>query len=143
MPEYIIELMDRNNLGNKKNIIDLGCGKGALLIKLAQKFDIQAMGIDIVPNFIEEALNYAQAYDVADKVEFKTEDILMTLKNPSQWDIVIYGYDSEVLGDLNHTLAQLESCIKKDGYIILEYTFADPLSDGMIQENEMLHTINQ
>jgi predicted TPR repeat methyltransferase len=35
MPEYIIELIGRNNLGKGKNIIDLGCGKGAVLVKLA------------------------------------------------------------------------------------------------------------
>jgi SAM-dependent methyltransferase len=80
MPTYIIELIDRNSIGNRNSIIDLGCGKGAVLIKLAQKFNIKATGVDIVQSFINEANNYAINYLVADKVEFKTEDILETVQ---------------------------------------------------------------
>jgi ubiquinone/menaquinone biosynthesis C-methylase UbiE len=72
VPEYIIELIARNDLGKNKSIIDLGCGKGAVLVKLAQRFDIKAIGVDIVVDFIEEANIYAKKFAVSDMVEFKT-----------------------------------------------------------------------
>jgi ubiquinone/menaquinone biosynthesis C-methylase UbiE len=143
MPGYIIELIARNNIGADKSIIDLGCGKGAVLVKLAQHFDIKAIGVDIVPDFINEANNYANSYAVADKVKFRIEDIIETLKTPALQDIVIYGYDSEVLGDLNNTLRQLACCITTNGYIILEFMFTDQPADGMLTDKEMTNTINQ
>ena len=143
MPEYIIELFDRNNLGNGKNIIDLGCGKGAVLVKLAKQFDIKAIGVDIVSGFIEEAKKYAKNYGVSDKIIFKTEDIIETLNKTSHQDIVIYGYDSEILGNLNNTISQLTKCIKKDGYIVLEFMFADQLTEEVITDKEMNETIVQ
>lgn len=71
VPEYIIELIARNDLGKNKSIIDLGCGEGAVLVKLAQRFDIKAIGVDIVEEFIEEANIYAKKYAVSNMVEFK------------------------------------------------------------------------
>jgi cyclopropane fatty-acyl-phospholipid synthase-like methyltransferase len=143
MPTYIIELIDRNSIGNRKNIIDLGCGKGAVLIKLAQKFDIKAIGVDVVQSFINEASNYAVNYLVADKVEFKTENILETVKKPFKVDIVIYGYDSEILGDLKNTVQQLAKIIKEDGYILLEYMLSDKPDDEFLSNKEMQNIIEQ
>lgn len=143
MPEYIIELIDRNGLGGNKNIIDLGCGKGAVLVKLAKRFDIRAIGVDLVSEFIEEANKYAETAGVAGKVTFKTEDIRDTLTTCSKQDLLIYGYDSEVLGDLASTLKQLQKCIKADGYIVLEFMFAAQLSEGMVDEDEMKKSIEQ
>jgi cyclopropane fatty-acyl-phospholipid synthase-like methyltransferase len=143
VPAYIIELIVRNNLEKNKKIIDLGCGKGAVLVKLAQRFDIRAIGVDIVADFIEEANIYANKYVVSDKVKFKTEDITETLKATTNHDIVIYGYDSEILGDLNNSLKELTNCIKKDGYILLEFMFADQPVDGIVTEKEMKNIIEQ
>lgn len=143
MPEYIIELIGRNNLGKGKNIIDLGCGKGAVLVNLAKQFDIKAIGVDIVSDFIEEANKYAKNYGVSDKIIFKTEDIIETLNKTSRQDIVIYGYDSEILGNLHNTLRQLTKCIKKGAYIILEFMFSDQLTEEVITEKEMNEIIVQ
>jgi cyclopropane fatty-acyl-phospholipid synthase-like methyltransferase len=143
MPEYIIELIGRNNLGKGKDLIDLGCGKGAVLVKLAKQFDIKAIGVDIVADFIEEANKYAKNHGVSDKTIFKTEDIIETLNKISQQDIVIYGYDSEILGNLDNTLKQLTNCIKKNGYIIIEFMFADQLTEEVITDKEMNEIIVQ
>lgn len=143
MPEYILELIDRNITTKFTNVIDLGCGKGAVLVKLAKRFDIKGIGVDILPDFIEEANHYANKYAVSDRVEFKTEDIVDTIKATSNQDIVIYGYDSEVLGDLNNTLIELTKCIKADGYVLLEYMFVEKPREGVTTDREMRNIIEQ
>lgn len=143
VPEYIIELITRNDLGKNKSIIDLGCGKGAVLVKLAQQFDIEAIGVDIISDFIEEANKYAKNYGVFDKIIFKTEDIIETLNTTTKQDIVIYGYDSDLLGDLDSTLKQLKNCIKEEGYILIEFMFAEQLTEGMVNNKEMTNIIEQ
>jgi cyclopropane fatty-acyl-phospholipid synthase-like methyltransferase len=143
VPEYIIELIVRNDLGKNKRIIDLGCGKGAVLVKLAQRFDIKAIGVDIVVDFIEEANIYAKKFAVSDMVEFKTENILETLNTTTKQDIVIYGHDSDLLGDLDSTLKQLKNCVKEEGYILLEFMFSEQLTEGMVNDKEMTNIIEQ
>jgi cyclopropane fatty-acyl-phospholipid synthase-like methyltransferase len=137
VPEYIIELIARNDLGKNKRIIDLGCGKGAVLVKIAQRFDIKAIGVDIVVDFIEEANIYAKKFAVSAMVEFKTENILETLNTTTKQDIVIYGHDSDLLGDLDSTLKQLKNCVKEEGSILLEFMFAEQGTEGMVNNKEM------
>jgi cyclopropane fatty-acyl-phospholipid synthase-like methyltransferase len=143
MPEYMIELIGRNGPVKGKTVIDLGCGKGAVLVKLAAHFEIRAMGIDILPEFIKEATKYAGKYGVSGKILFKVEDITETVKTTSEQDIVIYGYDSEILGDLDATLRQLAKCIKDDGRILLEYMYADHQTEGMQTAGEMIESIER
>jgi hypothetical protein len=76
-------------------------------------------------------------------VEFKTENILETLNTTTKQDIVIYGYDSDLLGDLDSTLNQLKNCVKEEGYILLEFMFAEKLTEGMINNKEMTNIIEQ
>lgn len=141
MPPYIVELIDRNGIGHEKNILDLGCGKGAVLVKLATQFEIKAIGVDLIPEFIEEANNYAIQYGVSDKISFKTEDILDTINSTFKQDIVIYGYDSEILGNLNNTLTALSKCIAEGGHISLEYIVSHQPEEGFLTEEEMTKTI--
>lgn len=56
---------------------------------------------------------------------------------------MIYGYDSEILGDLDSTLRQLTNCVKKGGYIILEFMFAGQPTEGMGNDKEMKDIIEQ
>lgn len=143
VPEYITRLIERNIKTKCPNVIDLGCGKGAVLVKIAKMIDIKAIGVDIVPEFIEEANKYVKDYGVTDKIIFKTEDIIETIKSTPKQDIVIYGYDSEILGYLDSTLRELTNCIMADGYIILEFMYANRPTEGILTENKMKDIIEQ
>lgn len=143
MPEYVVEIIRRNNIGVGENVIDLGCGKGAVLVTLAQQFEIKGLGVDIVPHFIEEAIKYAKEFGVSNKVVFKTQDIVEVVNSISKQDIVIYGYDSEVLGDLKSTLEILTNCIKDDGFIILEFMVSKTISKNGITEIKMIDIIHK
>lgn len=143
MPEYVVELFRRNNIGKGKNVIDLGCGKGAVLVTLTQQFEIKGLGVDIVPHFIEVANKYAKEFGVSERVVFKTNDIVEIVKTIPKQDIVIYGYDSEVLGDLKQTIIELLKCIKDDGSIILEFMYSNLPKEGMVMESEMMNILKQ
>ena len=59
-PEVVLNLVKKHttNQSNLK-ILDLGCGKGAVSIKLAKELNCQCHGIDAVKEFIDEAKNKA------------------------------------------------------------------------------------
>ena len=42
-------------------VIDLGCGKGELLRRLAARYEIRAVGVDRSPTLLEEARRRAPA----------------------------------------------------------------------------------
>lgn len=55
-------------------LYDLGCGDGRILITAARKFGAHGVGIDIVPERIEECLAGAKEAGVEDLVEFRLGD---------------------------------------------------------------------
>jgi SAM-dependent methyltransferase len=70
--EEVIELLA---LAPGARVIDLGCGKGELLRRLAARYEIRAVGVDRSPTLLEEARRRAPAgvtYVVADLTAFSS-----------------------------------------------------------------------
>jgi ubiquinone/menaquinone biosynthesis C-methylase UbiE len=129
--EIIIDIIKRQGILNKDSkILDLGCGKGAVLIRLVKKFRCQGHGIDALPDFIEEAREYAKKNKVLQKCTFETGDIRRMVGQLQGYDLVILGSIGPVFGDINSTLLKVQTCIKEDGFVILD--------DGYISKNSTL-----
>jgi SAM-dependent methyltransferase len=124
IPEYIYQLI-KDNVDSKRieKIIDLGCGKGAVLIYLAKRLKFQGLGIDIVSDFIESAKIHSIENSVNNRLDFVASDFLEYIDQDRKYDIVIYGYDSGILGDVLETITRLQNCISDPGYLILEIAF--------------------
>ncbi len=62
----IIDLIIKHNLHRqgKISVLDLGCGKGAVVVNLAKEFGFRCRGIDGMPEFIAEAVRWAKKYGV-------------------------------------------------------------------------------
>jgi cyclopropane fatty-acyl-phospholipid synthase-like methyltransferase len=146
IPTYIIELFGKHlaHLPHP-HVLDLGCGKGALLIQLARQFPIQGLGIDLMAPFIEEAQEKARTYQVADRVSFDQGDILHKIQEPSLYDIIIYGHDSDLLGNVSESVKAIAPKLVSSGHLFLEtyYTLSKekhpeiPDKKGLYQEIEM------
>jgi SAM-dependent methyltransferase len=122
-PKYMIQLLDRQRIQSEiKTVADFGCGKGAVLIQLASEFSLDGIGIDIVPGFIEDATRIATARNVSAKLKFICGDIKEQVNLLKDMDLIIYGHDSEVLGNVKESLLTLKNCSEKKGYILLETT---------------------
>lgn len=144
MPQYIIDLIERNHIrAQGSQVLDLGCGKGSVLINLAMNYDVQGTGMDVVPEFIEEAQAYAKTYGVEDKLNFRTENLLETIHKTSSQDMVIYGYDSEILGDLATTINYLSGCIKDNRVMVIEFIVALRPTEGMLTDQAMMDTLKE
>lgn len=147
IPEYVHKLIDKNvSKKDIKTIIDFGCGKGAVLIYLASKFDFNGLGIDIVPEFIKSAIQYSIENSVDNRIDFKTDDILKRISRNEKYDIMIYGYDSEILGDVYNSISQLQNSISDSGYLILEIAFTPDEKErieGLPTEKELLEQLDK
>jgi cyclopropane fatty-acyl-phospholipid synthase-like methyltransferase len=126
VPEYIIELVERNIPHSKlKSVIDLGCGKGAVLIQLSEKIKFQGVGIDLMAEFIDEAKLYASQRAYSKNLKFEIADIKKAVEKYNNFDLVIYGHDSDVFGNITQSLFELEKYMSNQGWIILEAYYSN------------------
>lgn len=121
VPEDIIELISKCiNMSEKYKVLDLGCGKGAVSIKIAREYSCRVRGIDLIPEFVEYAKKMAQEYKVDGLCEFYSEDINYSVTKERDYDIVVLGAVGDVLGNPEETILSLRNTVKKGGYIFID-----------------------
>ena len=129
-PEVVLNLVKKHttNQSNLK-ILDLGCGKGAVSIKLAKELNCQCHGIDAVKEFIDEAKNKAKEFNVEEYCSFERDDIRIRIRDLKGYNIIILGAIGPVLGDYYSTLTEVSKCIEETGLIIIDDGYIDDESE--------------
>lgn len=131
-PDAIIELVSKYfKVYSDLKILDLGCGKGAVSVKMAKALGCQCYGLDAVPEFIEYAKQKASEFGVSHLCKFQTGDIREEVKKLSGYHVIILGAIGPVLGDYYSTLTSLSNCVSGDGIFIID--------DGYIDDNSNFH----
>lgn len=129
-PEIIISLIQKHtsNLSNL-NVLDLGCGKGAVSIMITNKLKCLCHGIDAVPEFIDEANKKAKEYSVNNLCKFEVGDVRIKIKTLRRYDVIILGAVGPVLGNYFSTLTALADNLNPDGVIIIDDGYIENGSD--------------
>ena len=147
-PDAIIKLIRKhcNNIAQLK-VIDLGCGKGAVSVKVTKELGCTCYGIDAIPEFIEFAKQKTAEFKVNHLCKFETGDIREKVKELSGYDVIILGAIGPVFGDYFSTLSTLGKCLNErdifiidDGYINDNSDFDHPL---MIKKANILQQIEK
>lgn len=116
---------------NTLKVLDLGCGKGAVSVKVAKALGCCCYGVDAVQQFIDYAKLKAEDFEVADLCSFETGDIRKIVSQEdfsnNKFDVIVLGAIGPVLGDYFETLSKLNPLLQEDGLIIID--------DGYIPEN--------
>lgn len=145
-PDAINKLIKKhcNNLHELK-VLDLGCGKGAVSVKVSKECGCYCYGIDAISEFIEFAKQKATDFKVNHLCKFETGDIREKTHELSDYDIVILGAIGPVFGDYYSTLTTLSKCINKNGIFIIDDGYIDDDSDFihplMYNKSEILQQI--
>lgn len=126
-PDTIISLIEKHfNSFKTLNVLDLGCGKGPVSVKIAKKLGCKCYGIDAIPDFIDYAILKAKEYNVSGLCKFEVGDIRDKVKSLKDFDIIVLGAIGQVFGDYYVTLATLDNCLSENGIIIID--------DGYIED---------
>ncbi len=125
--QSLTRIVKENNTKKTVKIIDLGCGKGAVLIELAQHVKSECIGIDGIKEFIDYANEQAGMRGITN-CKFEVGDIRKTDKIQGKYDFIILGSIGPVYGDYYTTMERLKPLLCDDGIIILD--------DGYIEENK-------
>ena len=120
-PEVIIELVERHAHNHSSlSVLDLGCGKGAVCIKMAKVYHCTCLGIDGLPEFIAEAQNKAKEFGVDHLCQFQAGDIREDVNKLPLFDVIILGSIGPVFGDYYTTLTTISKCLTPEGLIIID-----------------------
>ncbi|MDD3670378.1 MAG: class I SAM-dependent methyltransferase [Sphaerochaetaceae bacterium] len=143
-PNDMIEMLTKHTYVSKTTrVLDLACGKGAVSVTLADTIGCSVKGIDILPEFIDYAINKAHEFGVEKLCEFIIGDINESVKIEKEYDVVIFGAIGEVLGDPEQTITFLKNTVKKGGYILLDDAYSHEETDGKYQTREQwIHVFN-
>ena len=108
------------NLSSLTRILDLGCGKGAVSIQLVAKYEFQAVGIDAMTPFLEEAEKKATEYNVSHLCQFINQDIHEYVSNDHNYDLVLLASLGGIFGSLKNTIAKMRTQVHSDGFMIID-----------------------
>lgn len=122
--EQIVEMVGQLDLpsGNAR-VLDLGCGKGAVSITLAQKYGFRVTGIDACTPFLEEAIKKAKEFNSSHLCHFEFGDIREYTQQERDFDLVIYASLGNVLGDYKEIVKNLRNMVHPGGYMLIDDGF--------------------
>lgn len=120
-PDVIIRLIKKHfsNFYTLK-VLDLGCGKGAVSIKIACQMNCECHGIDAIPEFISFSVSKADEYGVGNLCRFEVGDIREKVRMPEKYDVIILGSIGQVFGNYFETLTILNNNLNDSGIIIID-----------------------
>ena len=104
-PARVDEVIGMLELGRDARVLDAGCGKGELLVRIAERWGCGGIGIERHPALVEEARRVAAARAPGAGLEFAAGDFDPSDVEPASLDLAMSvgalpgGYD-EVLGTL-------------------------------------------
>ena len=76
--QVTLAMLELAGVGPDDRVIDLGSGDGRIVITAARRFGARGLGVEIVPELVGKSRANARAAGVADRAEFREQDLFTT-----------------------------------------------------------------
>lgn len=121
--------------GKRLDVLDVGCGKGAISILLAAELDCRCLGLDAIHEFTVAARARAEREGVAGSCAFASGDARAIIPHLGSFDVIVLGSTGPILGGYFGTMTALKPHLLPDGIIILDDGYLD---DGSPSDHELI-----
>ena len=126
-PALIEQLLSRQaDLPVQARVLDLGCGKGSVALRLLHRHPWTALGLDGMPAFVGRARARAEALGLSERCRFEVADI-RTWAGEGRFEVIVLGAVGPVLGDIGTTLRRLDAWLAPGGRVVKDEVY---LPDG-------------
>jgi arsenite methyltransferase len=143
------ELLDSLELTGNEQILDMGCGRGAVLLMAAQHLTVgRAVGVDIwrkqdqSGNTMASTLRNAEAEGVADHIELRTADMRALPFADSSFDVIVSSlaiHNIKGAPGRNQALDEAIRVLRPGGRMLLVDIFATRSYLARLAERGMLN----
>jgi SAM-dependent methyltransferase len=99
--------------------LDLACGKGEMLCQYARRHDIEGVGIDVYPPFIDLANRRAGELGVERSVAFTVGDAGQPELEPQQFDVVSCIGATWIGGGLDGAIRLMAQWVTSGGWLLV------------------------
>jgi cyclopropane fatty-acyl-phospholipid synthase-like methyltransferase len=106
-------------LGSGDPVLDVGCGKAALLVDLARRFGARGLGVDINAAFLAEGRALAGRAGVAHAVALVESEAAGLDLAPATFALGICIGSTHALGGYRETLRALRRLVRRDGHVLV------------------------
>jgi cyclopropane fatty-acyl-phospholipid synthase-like methyltransferase len=121
----VVDVLRPLGLPASTRAIDLGCGKGAVAVALAEELGFRVTGIDGFAPFVDDAQRVARARGVEARCEFRVGDLRQAVDSAGQFDVALLMAVGPVFGNMEQTIGALRRCVRPGGYMVIEDVYLD------------------
>jgi trans-aconitate methyltransferase len=118
----IDELIELLNLKSQAAVLDIACGKGEILTRIAERYKISGVGVDISPFFVEDAKQKLKQRGPNSRIAILNMDGA-EYKPDRQFDLSMCIGASWIYKGHRETLRALKSMTKPGGLILVGEPF--------------------
>jgi SAM-dependent methyltransferase len=118
--ETIIGLLDLPSGGT---VLDVGCGKGEFLLRVAERWGVRGLGIDVSPYWVADARRASDARGLSSSVEIRCANAADYDGSEGPFDAVVCLGASFIWGGYAETLDALAAWARPGGLILVGEPF--------------------
>ena len=111
------ELLELCKVSADKAVLNVGCGAGTTTTFIVENYGCHVVGVDIKPNMIASAKNWALRKGISDKVEFKVADAQQLPFEDNQFDILICESVNVFIPDKPKAFSEYKRVIRSGGVV--------------------------
>jgi ubiquinone/menaquinone biosynthesis C-methylase UbiE len=115
----ITTVLGRLNLASDQHVIDIGCGKAELLVRLVDRYGCFGTGIDINQEFLREAAQRVEMSRYPTRIELRKGTAKEMIEAAFQYDLSVCVGSSQCFGLYREALNALAAITLPEGLILM------------------------
>ncbi|MEM7331218.1 MAG: class I SAM-dependent methyltransferase [Chloroflexota bacterium] len=116
-------LIEQFNLKPNSSVLEIGCGDGEFLVRVAEKYKIDGLGIDANEQLIEKAQNKSNQRLKLSNLQFLTQDATTFSSERRVYDLIICIGSEFIFGGYEAALKKLKLLLTEDGLLLMGTIF--------------------
>jgi cyclopropane fatty-acyl-phospholipid synthase-like methyltransferase len=114
--EEVIELL---GFSDQATVLDIGSGRGELLVRLIERYQVRALGLDLDTSDMQYAHEQAASRIPPGRLELRECDATMFEPEPDSFDLAICLGACHISGGFRPTLKRLERAARPGGKVLI------------------------